>query len=263
MKMSPDNKIEIRPASTLILMRSTDRVVDNVEFEVFMLRRNLNSDFVGGAFVFPGGGVLADDFDEKILKRCINFSAEINDSKFKLERGGSIGYFVAAIRETFEEAGILVGLAEHNNNIDFDEYRSRLNSKEIKFSEFLESEDIYLDLSTVYYFSHWTTPVGPPRRYSTRFFVSAIDPKFELSHDNGETIEAKWINPKLALNLYEKGEFEIIFPTARNLEKLVVYKTRTEVVENVSKYDNILETVPRITADGDEIKILIPGDEGY
>ncbi len=254
--------VEIRPAATLILLRDTKVGYKDINYEIFMLRRNLNSDFIGGAFVFPGGGLLTDDSDETVLKRCRNFDFKHNDARFNLS-SGSIAYFIAAVRETFEEAGILVGLCQHDNNVDFQTYRDQLNLKRIKFSEFLEIENLYLDLSEIVYFSHWTTPIGPPRRYSTRFFVTKVDPKFELSHDNGETVESRWINPKLALELSTAGEIEIIFPTFKNIEKLLSFGSSEELIQGLAQMQVISEVTPKIVLENEEFKILIPGDEGF
>ncbi len=254
--------VEIRPASTLILLRDRPAGYKGIYYEIFMLKRNLNSDFIGGAFVFPGGGVMQSDFDEKFYTRCKNFSHGDNDLKFKVN-SGSLAYFIAAIRETFEEAGILVGLCEHNKRIEFKKYRDMLNAKQISFLDFMEKEDIYLDLSKIVYFSHWTTPVGPPRRYSTRFFVTRVEPNFELSHDNGETVESRWINPALALELSEAGEIEIIFPTVKNICRLLNFSQSDDLLAGLMELSDIKEIVPRIDVNGNELKILIPGDEGY
>lgn len=157
----------------------------------------------------------------------------------------------------------MVGLCQHDNNVDFQTYRDQLNLKRIKFSEFLEIENLYLDLSEIVYFSHWTTPIGPPRRYSTRFFVTKVDPKFELSHDNGETVESRWINPKLALELSTAGEIEIIFPTFKNIEKLLSFGSSEELIQGLAQMQVISEVTPKIVLENEEFKILIPGDEGF
>src|SRR5665213_2779982 len=194
-----------RPAATVLSLR------DGPEgYEVLMLRRNLNSDFVGGAYVFPGGGV------EEASKR-LDLAA------------GGLAYFVACLRELFEEAGLLVAcdgrgapfrFSSHEVTHRLAAHRRAVNNSTMEFVEMMELEKITLDFRGIAYLAHWVTPVGPPRRFDTRFFVALAPNDQTAACDEGETVADQWIRPADALTAHARGELEMILPTIRNLESI-------------------------------------------
>ena len=162
-----------RPAATVTLVRESSH-----GFEVLMMQRNFQSVFVPGAYVFPGGAVDARDSSDDIAALCTGLTDAEASRKLGVASGG-LAYWVAAIRESFEEAGILLACDDKGEIVTLDDsdsaraarfhaYRSRVEHGEHPFSDMLQDEGLRLPLQQIAYFSHWITPVGPPRRYDTR-----------------------------------------------------------------------------------------------
>jgi 8-oxo-dGTP pyrophosphatase MutT (NUDIX family) len=240
-------------------------------FEVLMLRRNLNSDFVGGAYVFPGGGVDDADSSSTAEHRVEGMNDAVASTRLGLSAGG-LAYYVACVRELFEEAGLLVAHNEHGERVRLDDpevkarfarHRRAVNDREVRFLDVISQENLRLDLSSLEYIAHWVTPVGPPRRYDTRFFV-ALAPEAQLAaHDDGETVADLWVRPSDALERQRRGELEMIFPTIRNLEAIERFDTAEEVLSYARQLTEIVRVEPRIVNRDGEIAILLPGDEGF
>ncbi len=255
-----------RPAATVITVR------DGAQgYEILMLRRNLNSDFVGGAYVFPGGRV--DTSDASAAARDLSYG--LDDDKASRRLGvasGGLAYYVACLRELFEEAGLLIACTEDGAPVtSFDEEwtarlaskRRTLNAGELDFLEMMEHEGLMLDLRGLEYVAHWVTPIGPPRRFDTRFFVALAPLGQVAAHDAGETVADQWIRPLDALAQHERGELEMIFPTIRNLEAIANFSSPTEVLEYARSLETVVRVEPRIVNLDGEVRILMPGDDGY
>ncbi len=247
-------------------------VRDAPELEVFMLRRNLNSDFVGGAYVFPGGGVDEADRDTDLERWCDGRSDSDASKRLGLDRGG-LAFWVAAIRECFEEAGVL--LARHRAGgevVDFTEsemgrrfgaHRKAVDASELRMADLARSEDLVLDAANIHYWAHWITPPGPPRRYDTRFFIAAAPPGQVPLHDDRETVESLWIRPRDALDAMHRGELTIIFPTQRNLERIAGYDRTEDLLADAKALTDVVTVRPRMAGDERGMRLLIPGDDGY
>ena len=222
-----------RPAATVLILREGD------DLEVLMLRRNLNSDFVGGAYVFPGGGV--DAADAELVRYVVGLDDESASARLGLEAGG-LTYYAAALRELFEEAGLLVVCDEAGEPLvatvevlaRLEEYRAHVNAGRHALAELLEAESWRLDVRVMEYLAHWITPVGPPRRYDTRFFVVVAPAGQVAAHDAGETVAARWIAPREALAAHKRGELEMIFPTIRTLEEIAGFTSAAEVLAHAA-----------------------------
>ena len=256
--------LEPRPAATVLLVRDSQEDV-----EVLMLRRNLNSDFVGGAYVFPGGSV--DSTDADLTSDDADFTDEHASHRLSLSDGG-LAYYVACLREVFEESGLLLARTVDGSYVNFDDavtrdrfaaYRRELNAGRISFRDIVKREELRLDVRSLEYYSHWVTPVGPPRRYDTRFFV-ALAPEGQIAaHDAGETVADVWISPSLALERARRGELEMIFPTVKNLEDIAHLRTAHDVVAFARQRLSIRKIEPRIITRGGRTEIVMPGDVGY
>jgi 8-oxo-dGTP pyrophosphatase MutT (NUDIX family) len=249
-----------REAATVMLVR------DAPQLEVFMLRRNVAVEFMGGAYVFPGGAVDAGDRAPELLGRCHGRDDSSASTQLGMHAGG-MGFWVAAIREAFEEAGVLlarsaatslpVDLDDPSAAARFEAARRAVGAGERPFVEVVEDEDLLLDAGALHLFSHWITPAESPRRYDTWFFVAAAPEGHAYLHDDSETVASVWIRPKDALARAERGELEIIFPTMRNLEQLGRFPTAGELLEAVTASE------PQVVADAGGARILLPGDPGY
>jgi 8-oxo-dGTP pyrophosphatase MutT (NUDIX family) len=267
----PDSTLVARPAATVMVVR--DRPGGGAGFEVLMLRRNLRSVFVGGAYLFPGGSLEADDHDEALLDRCVGRSDAQASELLGLGQGG-LAYWVAAVRECFEEAGLLlarhlaeghaVALSEEATLARFAEHRLGLNAGRRRFLEVLEDEDLFLPLDTIHYFAHWITPRGAPRRYDTRFFVTRAPQHQVALHDAGETIADVWITPEEALRRHGDAEIEMLFPTVKNLQAISRFSSAAELLEvAAASSDQVASVQPRVVAEGNGVRLLLPGDPGY
>lgn len=239
--------------------------------EVCMLRRNLNSDFVGGAYVFPGGAVDPDDGGQGLESVCTGRTDADASRQLGIERGG-LAYWVAAVRECFEEAGVLlavdgegavVSLADPEVADRFATWRHKANFDGTSLVEVCAAEGLRLCVGDIYYFAHWITPEGPPRRYDTRFFVAAAPPEQRPAHDDRETIATIWVNPIAALEQRERGVLDMIFPTIKNLEAISRFGSAGELLAAAAAIDEVVTVLPRVVNDDHGIRILLPGDDGY
>jgi 8-oxo-dGTP pyrophosphatase MutT (NUDIX family) len=237
--------------------------------EVLMLRRQLSSVFVGGAYVFPGGGVDPEDRGPEAAARCRGRD-DAEASRLLEIDSGALGYFVATVRECFEEAGLLlaegadgaVSFADPVTDSRFTEHRRRLNAGEITFAAILQEEDLFLPLDRLCYFSHWITPVGAPRRYDTRFFVAIVPEGQVALHDDAEVIASEWVRPADALARHHAGELDLMFPTIRHLEAIGRFSSSLELWSAAAAAE-VPTIQPRITVEGPGVRILLPGDPGF
>jgi 8-oxo-dGTP pyrophosphatase MutT (NUDIX family) len=266
----PPDQVPVRDAATVMLLR------DGAEgLEVFMLRRNLNSDFVGGAYVFPGGGVDDHDRHTDLDAICQGRSDASASAQLGLREGG-LAYWVAAIRESFEEAGVLMARPAGTSGGDvvrfddpvvaerFDGHRSAVDRGERRLVEVCVEEGLELAVDTIHYFSHWITPVGAPRRYDTRFFVARAPEAQVPLHDDREVIANLWVRPTEALERHRAGALEMIFPTVRTLEALERFTTTEEALAAAAAVEVVPAILPRIVAEpGGGFRIALPGDPDY
>ncbi|HEV2427616.1 MAG TPA: hypothetical protein VGS61_05310 [Acidimicrobiales bacterium] len=253
----------VRPAATVLALREGP-----VGPEVLMVRRNLNSDFVGGAYVFPGGALDPSDASAGSASRSRGCDDATASATLGLGEGG-LAYLVAGARELFEEAGVLLAVDESGAPATLDDEarwaanRAARNDGREAFADLLEREGLYLDLSGFAYLAHWVTPVGPPRRFDTRFFCVAAPPGQHGAPDAGETVASVWIRPADALAGVERGDFDMIFPTIRTLESISAATSVDEVLMFARDQGPVTRHEPRIVERDGAIAILLPGDDGY
>jgi 8-oxo-dGTP pyrophosphatase MutT (NUDIX family) len=264
--------VEIRPAATVMLVRDAPVSSGGTSLEVLMVRRNLRSDFVGGAYVFPGGAVDPLDGGPEAEALCAGRTDAGASALLGFESGG-LAYWVAVVRETFEEAGILLARREDGPDLlagdpreeaRFASERAAVNQGTRRFLDLCRAEGLRLSAGDIHYFAHWITPRGAPRRYDTRFFVAAAPPGQIAAHDAGETIADVWISPHDALAQHRAGEIEIIFPTIRNLQAIGRFATSAALLQAAEEASSAVPAIePRVVPDGNGMRIVLPGDQGY
>ena len=223
--MDGAKKVIPRPAATIIAARDSSGTL-----EVLMLRRNLQSAFGRGAFVFPGGTLDSSDSDPDVQARCVGLTDSKASAVLGLDSGG-LAYWVAALRECFEEAGLLLAYRDGELlrfdqpevEMRFAEHRNAINHGDLGFPEMCRVEDLQLAVDRVHYVANWVTPEGLPRRYDTRFFVAGAPEGQVPMHDSRETIDHIWVSPAEAIRRHQSGEIELMLPTMRNLERLQSY----------------------------------------
>jgi len=270
--------IPLRDAATVMLVRdAADDDDGGPGLEVCMLRRNLNSDFVGGAYVFPGGSVDPLDHGDAAEALCRGRTDAEASAVLGIDSGG-LAFWVAALRECFEEAGVLVAqprqgsASERGTLLDttdplvaarFDAYRDAVNAGTMDLLDVCRREDLVLAADAVHYVSHWITPHLAPRRYDTRFFVTSAPPGQVARHDEGETIATVWIRPTAALARNAAGTMELLPPTIANLRSLEPFTTSAEVMAWAAGVDAVPAVLPIVLVEGDRVVVLRPGDPGY
>lgn len=252
-------------ASTVILVRHGEPV--GSPWQCYMVRRHVRSEFAADVYVFPGGKVDAVDAEPKLLER-------VDSEPRPLEHGESrerwLALQVAAIRELFEEAGVLLARAAEGGLVRcqagggqrFDECRREMHEGNITFLDMLTDEDLRLAADRLHSFSRWITPVDLPRRYDTRFFVAEMPHGQVPLHDSRETTDGVWIAPQDALDRSRRGEFPLVFPTEAHLKRMAAYRSIEQMIAETSEAD-LQPVTPRIVRKGDETSFLLPGDEGY
>jgi 8-oxo-dGTP pyrophosphatase MutT (NUDIX family) len=195
--------------------------------EVFMLHRHPRTAF-GSVHVFPGGVVDDHDRSPEVATRAPGRSDEDASAELGVESGG-LGFWVAAIREAFEEAGVLLArtadgaplrLDDPATATRFEQHRKALHAGEVTLAGVLAEEDLTLAVDDVRYWSHWITPAGEPKRFDTRFFVAAAPEGHAYLHDDVELIGSGWIRPADALEALRDGRYPMIMPTIATLEEL-------------------------------------------
>ncbi len=231
----PEEPARPRPASTIVLLRD-----GGTGCEVLMLRRNRKSGFVPGAYVFPGGRVDAADGEDSVLERLDGLTPEAAAERLGHDGDDppAIAYYMAALREAFEETGILVGHDPDGNHpptaaesADVDAVRDDLMEDRIDFGEALKRMGCRVEGSAVEYLAHWITPVVEPRRYDTRFFAAVVPPGSEAIVDPREMTDALWITPEAALARNEEGRLPMVFPTIKTLQRLARYGDAADTLQ--------------------------------
>lgn len=255
-----------RAAATVVLVRDGAPGP-----EVCLLRRNPSAVFAGGAHVFPGGVV--DDSDHGLDgdPSCALRSDLVASRALGLGAGG-LAYWVAAVRECFEEAGVLLArrpdgrpleLDDPRSSARFADHRRALLAGSVTLAEICRRESLTLALDGIFYLSHWITPEGSPRRYDTRFFVAAAPVAQPVVPDRSEVVADLWSTPAAALERHATGELDLILPTSRSLEVLGRFSDTGQVLAALAAAEaDDVERGPMLIDDAGGRRRRLPGDPG-
>jgi 8-oxo-dGTP pyrophosphatase MutT (NUDIX family) len=215
------------------------------ELQVLLVRRHARATFVPGAYVFPGGVLDPADASEATLARLTGLTPQRAAARLGTSGAGAppaIAYYVAALRETFEETGLLLavgsggpGPAPVIGSAAVRRARSDLLAERVSFVETLERLGCRLDLSGLEYFAHWITPEAEPRRYDTRFFLGVAPPGAEPVPDSREMTDALWITPAEAVRRAREGALPMIAPTLCALDDLTVFATSADAIDSLGR----------------------------
>jgi 8-oxo-dGTP pyrophosphatase MutT (NUDIX family) len=248
-----------RPASTILLLRDS---AARTEIEVFMMVRHYEIDFNSGALVFPGGSV--DKGDREIIERLELYSGgEGLDA-------AELSFRIAAIRETFEESGILLARPKGSKSlIDAKRAseieaatRTALTEGKTTFLNVLTDSGLWLALDELVPYAHWITPEGMPKRFDTWFFLAAAPPDQLGAHDGKESTDSIWVSPREALAGGESGRFKLPFPTTRNLIKLGKQESVRAALDD-ARGKPIVTVMPVMTKLNGGRQLRIPREAGY
>jgi len=228
--------VSTRDGATVMLVRDGDHA--GRPLEVFMLRRHPRTAF-GSVHVFPGGVVDGSDADADLDGCCPGLTDADASAQLGLARGGR-AFWVAAIREAFEEAGVLLARGatgapvrfDHDAAVEarFDAHRRSVHAGRRSLREVLLTEGLVLAADQVRYFSHWITPEGEPKRFDTRFFLARAPEGQAYAHDDDELIGSEWVRPADALARHRAGDFAMIGPTIVSLQDIGRFATCDELL---------------------------------
>jgi 8-oxo-dGTP pyrophosphatase MutT (NUDIX family) len=210
--------------------------------EVLLLKRDRNASFVPGAYVFPGGRVDPADWTKQTLASVDRLTTETAATRLGLVGTSppAIAYYIAALREAFEETGILVGVGPNAQapptaaaSVEVEVLRNGLMEGSVSFNEALKHLSCRIDGSSIEYLAHWITPEREPHRFDTRFFAARVQTDAEPIFDPREMTEARWLSPKEALARNQGGTLPMIFPTIDTLQRLADYTTVGDALRGI------------------------------
>ena len=256
--------VAVRPAATVVLLR--DRQGGGPP-EIFFVKRHGKSAFMANAYVFPGGRV--DEADVNLAHTKYLHLDAVDDLARRMHgiEDGRVAaaHVVAAIREMYEEAGVLLHLSEARswNEGQLEEHRATLLAETMTFFEFLSSTAVVLDGSALRYFAHWITPVAEKRRYDTRFFMAVAPCDQVASHDDKETTDSIWLTASEALDAYQQGDISLAPPTWRILGEMSQLSTLEAILEWGQMLDKVPPIMPHFCKEHDELVLALPGDRSH
>jgi 8-oxo-dGTP pyrophosphatase MutT (NUDIX family) len=242
-------------AATVILLREAPAADGG--WELFMVRRHARSEFAADVFVFPGGKI--DEADRRRL------DSSWLDCEWPNDAPDEPAFRVGAIRELFEEAGVL--LAAQSPAAAFradalEAFRRRLRAGEIDLWEVARAAGLKLAVSALHPFARWITPEGMPRRYDTWFYLARFPVGQSPWHDEVETVDSLWITPREALRRAEVGDFPLVFVTEHHLRRMARYDSIDDLIGSVREGD-FQSVTPRVVERAGELVFVLPGEPGY
>jgi 8-oxo-dGTP pyrophosphatase MutT (NUDIX family) len=239
----PTSIVEPKPAATAVLIRD-----GATEPEVLLLKRHRSSGFVPGAYVFPGGRVDAAD-------------ADVPWPGGTSEPPGE--YWIAAVREIFEETGVLLARTEAGawswagaESLSLERWREQLMEESAALADVLADQQLTLDSGAIVYIAHWITPEPEPRRYDTRFFLAQIPANVQVLPDEREMTDALWLSPRRALAQFEAGALPMVFPTVKTLQSLTSFASAGEAMA-AFRNCGVQPILPRLVRTADGVGIVI------
>jgi 8-oxo-dGTP pyrophosphatase MutT (NUDIX family) len=261
-----ENKFVFKNAATVILIRPSK----SGDWEIFLARRHQNQSFMAGAYVFPGGQLEEADSDPQLenhIKTADVFDPclLLQDSSLSGEKAR--GFFITAIRETFEEAGILLGgkttgnfISFHDEKVHkrFNDYRHQLNASQITLAGIARKEEISFFPDALIPYAHWITPEFEKKRFSTRFFLAKLPLCQTTVADAMELTESLWVTPQKALEMNHRKEIILMPPTFKTIEELSAFRDIDQLF-SAAKIKIIYPILPQL--EGNILKL--PHDPEY
>jgi len=240
-------------SASILIIRDGEEHPEYGTLEILMVKRHHNIKFAGGAYVFPGGKL--DEADRVLENKC-EFYADPNiPESFR-------GMRYAALREVFEETGLIVGkfkgdhVAEQTRKKLDEQYRDQFLEGNLTLENFLDQSGVTLSLEDCLPFAHWITPEQYPKRYDTRFFLCVAPSGQVASPDGHEIVETKWVKP---LDMVLDAQKTLMFPTLMNLKKIGRSKSVAEALRR-ARNDKIVAIRPELVKGKKGVFRIIPDD---
>ncbi len=239
-----------------------------------MLQRSLSAAFAKGQYVFPGGKV--DDADHGAALEAISDGLDDASASAQLgmEKGG-LAWLVAAIRECFEEAGVLLARPVDDGDVvcfdtpdkveRFGRTRHEIHDGTTSLEQLCADEGLVLLTDRMHLVDHWVTPMGERRRFDTRFFVAVAPTVQEPLHDDSETIASLWVRPGDAIEQWKNGDLQMFPPTVASLRFLEPHATAADAMAAAEEVGVPTPVIPKVVldAEGRVAGVKLVGDEGY
>jgi 8-oxo-dGTP pyrophosphatase MutT (NUDIX family) len=237
--------------------------------ELFMVRRHQDTAFMGGAYVFPGGRVDPGDHDgdDTWCDGAGHATAQLAD----LPRGEALAYHVAAVRELFEEAGVLLARDAAGSLIDlsgdedrsrFNAYRTDIHAGRATMRAVVERERLRLALDLLVMFAHWVTPPIDTRQFDTRFFLTRLPPHQSPIHDDTETTHSDWLTPSAALARSLASDIVLPPPTWTTIRELERFASVDDAL-GWARARRVTRRQPMLIMEKGVRVLLVPGDPGH
>ncbi|HEV7577473.1 MAG TPA: MBL fold metallo-hydrolase [Caldimonas sp.] len=250
-----------RPAATIVVLRDGAAGI-----EVLLSRRAESGDHNSGAWVFPGG--IVEPGDALAHDACVGLDDAEASRRLGLESGG-LDYYVAAIRECFEEAGLLFARAQGDALVDLDgsdaarlaPWRRALHRGERDVAALCAAEGLRLAVDRLVYLSHWLTPLGRAKRFDTRFFVAAVPAAQTAAHDGAELVEQLWIAPEEALA--RSASLKLLTPTQKTLATMARFATVAEAMAWAAAPRTVALVMPRVASGRDGFRPVLPDEHAW
>ena len=251
-----------RAAATLVVVRDAA-----VGIEVLLLRRAERGDLNSGAWVFPGGMVEVGDRD--VHAWCAGVDAAAASQRLGLP-GGGLDYYVAAVRECFEEAGLLFALDADGAMLseradaasaELAAWRGPLHRGERRLADLCAQHGLRLAMDRLVYFSHWLTPPGRPKRFDTRFFIAEAPATQVATHDDTEMVEQQWMRPADALA--QAAALKLMTPTLKTIEALARFDSVAALLAWARAPREIALVMPHIGIGGQGPRPVTPDEPAW
>lgn len=246
--------VQPRPAATVVILRDGP-----TGLETFMVVRHHEIDFASGALVFPGGKVDKPDADPFWRDRAPKVGATPEHA-----------YWIAAARETFEEAGLLLArrrgaatlLSQRDTHDIIVKYRAKLLKHEGTFADMVRAEDLEIATDMMVHYAHWITPVGVPKRFDTHFLMVDAPEDQIGAADGSESVDGLWISPAQAIADGNSGKRTLVPATRMNLSKITPFATVAEAMA-ATRASNVVTVLPQVERRPDGRMVRIPAEAGY
>ncbi|MGH6689122.1 MAG: NUDIX hydrolase [Gammaproteobacteria bacterium] len=266
MTPGPARPVTPAPAATLVLLR--DKSAGGIE--ILLIQRHRASKFAAGDHVFPGGKIELDDNPQDAARWCAGLDVEHAARLLGVADGprAALSYWVGAIREAFEEVGVLLAVDEAGRSPRIEatrlaEYRRACQGDNRAFWDMVRAERLTLTTDRLAYFAHWITPEENPIRFDVRFFAAPMPEGQDAEADEQEIVGVRWLSPSEAFAAQKRGEISLRRPTVANLR---IFDGATSVGSAIASLaGRLIPTIrPRVITDPDgKQRALMPGDPGW
>lgn len=264
MKANEHTAVAAKPSSTVVVLRQNARRPD-LPVEILMVKRR-GGDAFGDSYVFPGGVVDHDELTSHDY--CHGMTAE-ESSELLGVSGGGLDFYSAAIRELFEETGVLLAKDAQGNWASgisaIEELRVQVDKGQLPWRDFLHGQGLQMSCDSLHYFAHWETPFSEPKRWSTRFFLAEMPSGQEVQHDGSELTDSRWLGAAEALSIGRDGGLKMPYPTVETLKTLSEFASIDELLNwaHERTRQGVEKILPVQVGSSERYKSTLPGDPDY